>query len=325
MTASMNQPNTDRNGPKVSIVVPVYRSAECLEQLVFRVREAFERSGHSYELILVNDGSPDNSWAEIRRLVEAEPTVLGINLRRNAGQDNALMAGIGEASGQIVIIMDDDLQHDPNDCDALIKKVESGFDICYARFRRNRQALWKNAGSWLNDKLANVVVRKPRHIYLSPFKAISGDVAREITSYDGPYPYVDGLLFRVSSNVTEIEVEHHERLAGKSTYNLFSSLAVWMKVATLFSVVPLRIATFLGFFFAVVGLLLGVYFTIEKLVLRTDPVGWASLMVAVLVLGGAQLACLGILGEYIGRTFLHLSKRPQYSVKEKICQNQAWV
>lgn len=318
----MNQVSTQRNGPKVSIVVPVYRSAECLEQLVSRIREAFEKFGHSYELILVNDGSPDNSWAEIRRLAEAEPFVLGINLRRNAGQDNAIMAGLSESSGEVVIIMDDDLQHDPNDCDELIKKVESGFDICYARFRRNKQALWKNAGSWLNDKLANVVVRKPRHIYLSPFKAINGDVAREITSYDGPYPYVDGLLFGVSTNVTQIEVEHHERLVGKGNYNLFSSLSVWMKVATLFSVVPLRIATLLGFLFSLIGLLLGVYFVLEKLWFRAEPAGYASLMVAVLVLGGVQLACLGILGEYIGRTFLHLNKRPQYVVKEKVCQNQ---
>jgi len=318
----MNQTSTQRNGPKVSIVVPVYRSAECLEQLASRVRAAFARFGRSYELILVNDGSPDNSWAEIRRLAESERTVLGINLRRNAGQDNAIMAGLNEASGQIVIIMDDDLQHDPNDCEELIKKVEGGFDVCYARFRRNKQALWKNAGSWLNDKLANVVVGKPPHIYLSPFKAVNGDVAKEITNYDGPFPYIDGLLFGVTTNVTQIEVEHHPRLAGKSNYNLFRSLSVWMKVATLFSVVPLRIATLLGFFFSVIGLLSGVFFTIEKLVLRTDPVGWASLMVAVLVLGGVQLACLGILGEYMGRAFLHLNKRPQFVVKEKICQNQ---
>jgi glycosyltransferase involved in cell wall biosynthesis len=314
----MNQASTQSNGPKVSIVVPVYRSAECLEELASRVKTAFARFGRSYELILVNDGSPDDSWARIRRLAETEDSVLGVNLRRNAGQDNAIMAGLSEASGEVVIIMDDDLQHDPNDCDELIKKVEDGFDVCYARFRRNKQAWWKNAGSWLNGKLANVVVGKPRHIYLSPFKAINGDVAREITSYEGPFPYVDGLLFRVSTNVTQVEVEHHERLAGKGTYNLIKSLSVWMKVATLFSVVPLRIASLLGFVFSVIGLLLGVYFTIEKLVLRAEPVGWASMMVAVLVLGGIQLACLGILGEYIGRSFLHLNKRPQYVVKEKI-------
>lgn len=322
----MNQASTLRNGgAKVSIVVPVYRSAEGLEQLASRVRDAFARFECSYELILVNDGSPDNSWAEIRRLAVADQTVLGINLRRNAGQDNAIMAGLNAASGQIVIIMDDDLQHDPNDCDELIKKVEGGFDVCYAKFRRNKQAWWKNAGSWLNDKLANVVVGKPHHIYLSPFKAVNGDVAREITNYNGPYPYVDGLLFGVSTNVTQIEVEHHERLVGKGNYNLFSSMSVWMKVATLFSVVPLRIASLLGFVFSVIGLVLGVYFTLEKLVLRTDPVGWASLMVAVLVLGGVQLACLGILGEYIGRAFLHLNQRPQYVVKETIRQDPTCV
>jgi undecaprenyl-phosphate 4-deoxy-4-formamido-L-arabinose transferase len=147
-------------------------------------------------------------------------------------------------------------------------------------------------------------------------------VAREIIGYDGPFPYVDGLLFRVCDRVTQVDVEHHDRLHGNGNYNLAKSVSVWMKVATLFSVVPLRIATMLGFVFAAGGLGLAVYFTIEKFVLQSEPAGWASLMVAVLVLGGTQLACMGILGEYIGRTFLHLNKRPQYVVKEKTGQKQ---
>jgi len=301
----------------VSVVVPVYGSADCLQELVRRLHEALAAMGRTYEVILVNDESPDESWARIREIAASNPNVRGINLRRNAGQDNAIMAGLREISGTVVLIMDDDLQHDPRDAPKLIRQVEAGHDICYARFPRKKQAFWKNLGSWLNDKVANVVVGKPERVYLSPYKAVNGEVAREITQYDGPFPYVDGLLFRVTENVTQVEVEHRDRFAGRGHYTLARSVGVWLKVATVFSVVPLRIATILGFTFSAIGLLLAVFFVIKKTLSPYEPIGWASTIVAVLVLGGIQLACLGIVGEYLGRIFLHLNKRPQYVVKER--------
>jgi undecaprenyl-phosphate 4-deoxy-4-formamido-L-arabinose transferase len=214
--------------------------------------------------------------------------------------------------------MDDDLQHDPRDIERLVRAVEGGHDVCFARFPLKRQACWKNLGSWLNDKLADVVVGKPEGVYLSPYKAIRGEVAREITSYDGPFPYVDGLLFRVTTRVTQVDAEHRDRFAGASNYTLARCLGVWMRVATLFSVFPLRLATVLGFSFSAVGLLLALHFVIKKFLVPGMPLGWASTMVAILVLGGMQLACLGIVGEYLGRVFLHLNRRPQYSVKAAV-------
>jgi polyisoprenyl-phosphate glycosyltransferase len=303
---------------RVSIVIPVYRSEACLDALAARIREAFAASGRTYEVILVNDGSPDGSWAKIRDIAAAQPAVRGVNLRRNFGQDNAIMAGLKEAVGDVVVIMDDDLQHDPADAEALIRQVEAGFDVCYARFPHKKQAPWKNAGSWLNDRLANLVVGKPKEIYLSPFKAIDGEVAREIIRYDGPFPYVDGLLFRVTSGITQIPIEHHDRFAGSGSFTLGKSVSVWMRVATLFSLVPLRLATILGFSFSAVGLFMALYFVAKRLFLAAgDPPGWAATIVAILVLGGIQLACLGMVGEYLGRVFLHLNKRPQYVVKER--------
>lgn len=303
---------------KVSVVVPVYCGATCLKELAARLRAAFEKSGRAYELILVNDGSPDRSWQEICQLAAEDKAVVGINLRKNAGQDNAIMAGLKEASGEVILIMDDDLQHDPDDAEALIRQVEAGFDLCYARFPKKKQAYWKNFGSWLNHRLANIVIDKPKDIYLSPFKAIARQVAREIIDYAGPFPYVDGLLFRVCGNVTQVEVQHHLRFAGTGNYTLARSIGVLLKVATVFSLAPLRIATMLGFTFAAVGFLLALFFTAERILSDAEPAGWASSIVAVLVLGGIQLTSLGILGEYVGRVFLHLNKSPQYVVKEKI-------
>ena len=300
--ATMEQ-KENTSARRISVVIPVYRSEVCLEPLTDQLREAFAESQRPYEVILVNDGSPDGSWLKIREIAARDPRFRGINLRRNFGQDNAIMAGLKEAGGQIVVIMDDDLQHDPRDAEALIRQVEEGFDVCYARFHRKNQAWWKNAGSWLNDRLANIVVGKPKGVYLSPFKALAGDVVRELVQYDGPFPYVDGLLFRVTRHVTQVTIEHHARHAGEGNFTLSRSVSVWLRVATLSSLVPLRLATVLGFSFAAIGLLLALFFFIKKFFSPDDPMGFAAIIVAVLVLGGVQLACLGIMDEYLGECF----------------------
>lgn len=302
----------------VSVVVPVYRSEECVEELVRQTHDALGAAGRTYEIILVNDCSPDGSWAKIQEAASANERVKGVNLRCNSGQDNAIMAGLGLARGRFVIIMDDDLQHDPRDMDGLIRELEAGHDVCYARFPRKKQALWKNLGSWLNDKVANIVIGKSSEIYLSPYKVMRQEVAQELVHYDGPFPYVDGLIFRVTANITQVDIEHHDRFAGEGNYNLRKSVSVWMKVATGFSLAPLRLATFLGFTFSSLGLLLALCVIVRKLQSPQAPMGWASTVVAVLVLGGIQLACIGLIGEYVGRVFLHLNRKPQYVVAETI-------
>jgi undecaprenyl-phosphate 4-deoxy-4-formamido-L-arabinose transferase len=303
---------------ELSIVVPVYNSMDCLDALVARLTEVFRATGRSYEIILVNDGSLDRSWLKIVDLAGRHQGLRGVNLRRNFGQDNAIMAGLKRTRGRAVIIMDDDLQHDPADAGKLLQKLDEEYDVCYARFPVKRQARWKNLGSWINDRVATLFLNKPKHIYLSPYKAIAGDVARTITEYEGPYPYVDGLLFRVTQNITQVEVTHHGRYAGRGNYTLRKSISVWLNLATSFSLTPLRFATYLGFGFASLGLVMAAYFVALKLLGSNAPLGWASTMVAILVLGGVQLACLGVIGEYVGRVLLHVNKRPQYVVKETV-------
>ncbi len=301
---------------QVSVVVPVYNSEGCVAELVHRLRVAISASGRSFEILLVNDASSDRSWDRIRETTARVHEVVGINLRRNFGQDCAIMAGLGRARGAAVVIMDDDLQHDPDDVPRLVSMVEQGHDVCCARFDTKRQARWKNFGSWFNGKVANVVLDKPDELYLSPFKALSIQIVREVIKYDGPFPYVDGLILRVTKQVTQVEASHHQRFEGRSNYGLLGSVGVWLRVATGFSLAPLRLATYVGFTFSVIGLLLGLVFAVRRFAAVETPLGWASTMVAILVLGGVQLASIGLIGEYLGRVFLHLNKTPQYVVRD---------
>jgi polyisoprenyl-phosphate glycosyltransferase len=307
---------------QLSIVVPVYSSADCLPELARRIEEEVAPYFQSYELILVNDDSPDSSWEVIQRLASACQFVTGVNLRKNAGQDNAIMAGLNVATGEVVAIMDDDLQHDPADIMALCKQIERGFDVVYARYEHKKQALWKNIGSWFNDRVAVWTLGKPKNVYMSPYKAIRREVVREVTKYAGPYPYVDGLIFTITSNIAQVLVMHHTRFAGKSNYNLLRSIRVWLKLATGFSAFPLRIVALLGITMSLLAFVLAAFFVALTLVGSRGPEGWASAIVATLFIGGVQLVGIGAVGEYVGRIFVTQNARPQFTVKE-ICRGGA--
>ena len=306
--------------PDLSIVVPVYRSEDCLEALIEAIGEALDSTARDYEVILVNDGSPDNSWSVIESICRASPNVVGIDLRRNFGQDNALITGLRQARGRYVAIMDDDLQHHPRDLPALLDKIEEGADAVYADFRVKKQKLWKNLGSWFNGKFAQWVINKPKDIYLSPYKIIRREVVEMICRYEGPDPYIDGLLFQITSRISHIPVDHHPRHAGSSTYTFWKSLRVWGRLAFSFSTRPMRMVSWFGFAFAVLGLLLAVAVVLYRLLFPEHfppgAVGWASLMVSLLVLSGIQMLFFGILGEYTGRTFLRVNDKPQAAIRE---------
>jgi glycosyltransferase involved in cell wall biosynthesis len=297
----------------LSIVIPVYNSERIVPELVRRIAQAMRCE---YELILVNDGSADRSWRMIEEACDAHPAVRGINLRINTGQHNAIMAGLRAASGAVIVVMDDDLQHAPEDIGKLRSKLDEGYDLCYAAFRNPRHAFWKTAGSAFRDLTVHALLGLPRGIRISSFKAMTADIAREITRYEGPFPYVDGLALMVTRSVANVELEHHARLDGRGHYTLRQSLSLWAKVAMNFSVVPLRVASWLGLGFAALGFLIAVYLIVQQLVFeRIDVPGWASLAVAILIVGGVQLLALGAIGEYLGRAYLHMTAKPQYVVK----------
>jgi len=301
---------------QLSIVVPVYKSADCLEELARRVRDAVDGGFDGYELILVNDASPDRSWQIIERLVGEHDFVVGINLRKNAGQDGALMAGLREARGAAIVIMDDDLQHDPADIPALTAPLADGFDVVYAVFHHKEQALWKNLGSWFNGRVATWLLKKPASTYMSPYKAVRREVVDEIVKYDGPFPYVDGLIFTITDNCAEVPATHHRRFAGAGNFTMRRSLAVWLRLATSFSVIPLRLVSLAGAILALFAFLAGAYFLAEAAIEGRTVEGWLSLIVGVFFLGGIQLIGIGAVGEYVARLYLTINKRPQFLIKE---------
>ena len=304
----------------LSIVVPVYRSEDCLRELVEATERALAETIPDFEMILVNDYSPDGSWKVIEGLCRHNPRIVGVDLRRNFGQDNAILTGLRLVRGRYVAIMDDDLQHDPAELPAMVERLKQGYDIVYADFRVKRQRLWKNAGSWLNGKIAQWVIDKPKDIYLSPYKVITKEATDLICRYEGPDPYIDGLLLQVTARVTQIPAEHRDRYAGRSAYTFWKSITVGARLAFSFSSRPLRLVTWIGFLSAALGLLLTIVVICYRIFFPEDfppvAVGWASLMVAMLLIGGTQMVFFGILGEYAGRTYLSVNRKPQTAVRE---------
>ena len=306
--------------PDVSIVVPVYRSESILPHLVAQVQAAMQASdvADRFELILVNDASPDGSWQVIRELAARYPFVKGICLARNFGQHNATMAGLNHASGEVVVIMDDDLQHPPQTIMSLVNAVRDGFDVCYTTYVNRKHTAWKRLGSWFNDRVASFLLNKPRGLYLSSYKALHRRVVQEVVRYDGPYAYIDGLILDITRHITSVPIDHQMRYEGKGNYGFRRLISLWLKMATSFSIIPLRIASFTGMVLAATSAVAMVVVVVEKLLHPETPAGWTSLLVAILFMGGLQLLCLGVIGEYLGRAYLKLNRKPQFSVRERI-------
>ena len=301
----------------LSIVVPVYRSEAMLATLVAEV-QAVARSlkfQDSFELILVNDGSPDASWERIVELADAYGFVRGVCLMKNFGQHNAIMAGLRASRGEIVVLMDDDLQHAPSDIAQLVEALGRGADVCYTHYVHRQHAAWKRWGSWFNNAVATRLLKKPPGVYLSSFKALRRCVVDEILNYDGPFAYVDGLILDVTRSIVSVDIEHRPRLVGEGNYGLRKSVSLWLRMATSFSILPLRLASIFGFALSAISLLLGAAALLEKVLRPETQPGWASIIAAILFVGGCQLMCLGVLGEYLGRAYLKLNRKPQYAVR----------
>jgi undecaprenyl-phosphate 4-deoxy-4-formamido-L-arabinose transferase len=273
-----------------------------------------------YELILVNDFSPDKSWTVIESLCEIDPSVIGIDLRRNFGQDNAIMTGLRRARGKYIAIMDDDLQHHPKYLPALLAEIETWPDVVYADFGAKKQKLWKNMGSWFNGKIAEWVLDKPKGMYISPYKIIRKDIAELICNYPGHAPYIDGLLFQATARFAQVPVDHHGRFEGKGNFTFARSVGVSARLAFSFSVKPLRLIGASGALFAVLGLALALFVISYRMLFPQDfgaeAVGWASLMVTILIVAGLQMIFFGALAEYTGRSYLLMSRKPQTAIRE---------
>ncbi|HXB39365.1 MAG TPA: glycosyltransferase [Bacteroidia bacterium] len=302
---------------KISIVIPVYNSEDCLLQLNDELEKAMT-AFDTYEIILVNDRSTDGSWEKIIQICSVNKFVTGINFRKNFGQDNAIMAGLQVAKGSYIVIMDDDLQHSPSDIVHLYSKCREGYDICYGYFKKKNQKKWKNIGSYINGKLSEKLLQKPEHIYLSPFKVITKGIANEVIKYTGPFPYIEATLLTITSNITQIEINHYPRHKGKGNFNFVKSALVFIKHATNYSIYPLRVVSVLGFGIALSSFILGLVYLLEYFFSSRKIEGWITLVILVIFFGGMILMSLGLIGEYIGRIFLSINKKPQFTIDQVI-------
>ena len=301
--------------PALTIVVPLYNSEATLARLIAELSALKVDGGH--ELVLVNDGSRDNTTEVCERLMRtATLPVTLVKLSRNFGEHHAVMAGLHHASGDFIVTMDDDLQNPPSEVLKLVNHAREGkHEVVYSYYDDKKHEGWRNFGSWLTNRVADFLLDKPKGLYLSSFRCMSAFVAKEICRYDGPFAYVDGLILQVTQSIGRVLVTHASRDAGRSGYTLRKLVKLWLNMFVNFSVIPLHLATMLGFAMAALGFIYTVAVICERLTHGT-PLGWSSLMAALTIFSGTQLLVLGMAGEYIGRLYLTANKRPQFIVKE---------
>ncbi|PIQ52189.1 MAG: glycosyltransferase [Comamonadaceae bacterium CG12_big_fil_rev_8_21_14_0_65_59_15] len=300
----------------LSIVVPVYRSAGTLEALLQRLSQVLSPITDRYEIILIDDGSADDSWAVIERLRPAYGKhLVAVQLMRNYGQHNALMCGLGLARGEYVVTMDDDLQNPPEEISKLLVHIKQhGLDLVYGCPPERHHAGWRNLGSMLVLHFYRSVFRHP--ITPSPFRIMRHQLAHSVQFYDLNFTFLDGLLAWCTSRIDGIEVAHHPREQGQSGYSLSKLLVLSLNLYTNFSLIPLQLVSGLGFVTALSGFGVGLFYLIQFFASNIEVPGFASTIIAILILGGAQLLALGVIGEYVGRLHLNVNRKPQYVVRQ---------
>jgi glycosyltransferase involved in cell wall biosynthesis len=298
----------------LSIVIPVYNGANSIGELVDALEVLEIPGGH--EIVLVVDGSPDNSLAVCQELVaRVKIPITLIDHARNYGEHNAVMTGLRHTRGAHVINMDDDLQNPPEEVARLLAHAQqTGADVVYTYYDEKQHAGWRNLGSRFTNWVASFVLDKPKDLYLSSFRCMNTFLVQEITRYEGPFPYVDGLILQVTQRIDRLLVRHLPRAVGRSNYTLRRLLRLWMSMFVNFSVMPLRISTLTGFALSVIGAI-GAIATVIDAIFIAEPPGWASLMAALMLLSGVQLMILGIVGEYLGRLYMTANRKPQSVVR----------
>ena len=302
----------------LSFVIPLYHSAETIGAVVREIEGLTIAGGP--EIVLVHDGSGEATSRVARELVRtAKIPITLVEHARNFGEHNAVLSGWRRARGAYIVNLDDDGQNPPAECVRLWQHArEQGLDVVFGHYEEKKHSLWRNLGSRFTNRMTDWALDKPHGFYLSSFRCVSAFAAKQVVTYAGPFPYIDGLLLQVTQRIGSITVRHESRAAGESTYTLRRLVRLWLSAWINFSVAPLRAATMLGIAIAFCGVVaLGLVAWLW--LMDTGPAtGWGWIMAGLLIFSGTQLVMLGLIGEYLGRMFIAVNQRPQSVVREEI-------
>lgn len=305
---------------KISFIIPCYGSEKTVEIVIEEIQKkiAERKEEYDYEIIAVNDKSPDGVWGVLKRISKNNQKVKIISLAKNMNRPGALMAGMGNATGDFIILMDDDGQCPMGSLWELIKPLEDGHDVSIAKYPKYKQSIFKSFGTIVNRKMTEIIMEKPKELNFTNFTAIKKYIVEEMLKYKNPYPYMTGLLLRTTSDIVNVEMEERERISGDTNFTLSKMIKLWLNGFTAFSVKPLRISTVIGFITAMIGFIYGMFIIIHKIFIHSSILpGYSSLMAVLLFIGGIIMLMLGMIGEYIGRIYICINNSPQYVIKEK--------
>ena len=308
----------------VSFVIPCYRSEHTIAGVVEEINRAMAAlPQYDHEIVLVNDCSPDGTFAVLERLARQDGRVCAVDLAKNFGQHAAIMAGLSHTRGDFVVCLDDDGQTPADEVGKLLSKLEEGYDVAYASYGHNKQhSLFRNFGSWLNGKMTEIMLGKPKELSLTSYFAAQRFIIDEMLRYEHCFPYVMGLVLRSTRNICNVPVNHRQRQEGRSGYNLGKLISLWMNGFTSFSIKPLRLATYLGCFTALAGFLYAIVIVVRYFTVHLAPLGWSSTTALLLILGGIILVVLGLVGEYVGRIFMCVNASPQYVERQVVKKDE---
>jgi glycosyltransferase involved in cell wall biosynthesis len=305
------------SGIKLSVIVPVYNGALTISRLVLEV--VSELKNIPFEIILVNDGSIDDSEFICENLAYDNPEVQFISLRKNFGEHNAVLCGLNASVGDFAVIIDDDFQNPPSEIKKLYTSIISGgYDVVYSKYSSKKHNLYRRIGSKFHNWVANYILDKPSDLYLSSFKIIKKEIIEEITNYKGPYPYIDGFILQTTSNIGTCLVEHHKRETGKSNYTLKKLVSLYLNMFINHSIKPMRVLMLVGLSAFFIGTLLRVLIFINFLLNNVDYSDTVHRTILYATLSGIQLLFIGIVGEYITKSLTSMGGYPQFSVKSRI-------
>lgn len=310
----------------ISFVIPCYRSGKTLPSVIQEIKDTMKAmDSYEYEIVLVNDCSPDDTFDTITELCRGNDNITGIDLAKNFGQHSALMAGFHHVKGDIIVCLDDDGQTPACEVDRLLKGIEEGADVVYAKYDHKHHSGFRNFGSHVNELMTRVMLGKPKTLYVSSYFAARRFVVDEMLRYEYAYPYVIGLVLRTTKNIVNVDVNHRDRQAGESGYNLQKLLSLWFNGFTAFSVKPLRIATVTGVICALCGFAYGIYTIIKKIFIQPPDlvIGFSALMSVIVFMGGMLMLMMGMVGEYMGRMYISMNNSPQFVIREIVGKEAA--